>query len=121
MKIPQHEDPEDFHFELIVPGATPADLERGIQAAWDYFSFANMDPVAAAQAASQVERWREGDPPIENLHLAGAWNNARCRAIDACCQGWPSIPERWKFSLLKRDAWEPSHRKRSDTQSSLYD
>ena len=101
MKIPQHKDPDGFYFELSVPGASAAELERGVKAAWDYFLAAGVQPWFAVAAEHLAEKKLIGDPPIADSHLVGMWVEAQQRAIQACCRGWPVLPTVWVLGLVE--------------------
>ena len=97
--IAQHVDPAGFYFEMVVPGASDAELERGVEAAWNHFIKAGIQPWDAEFAMWELKRSMPFDPTPSNLELARAWTGAQRLAIDACCEGWPEIPLGWKLSL----------------------
>lgn len=97
--IPQYKDPKGYFFEMVVPGASPADLERGVMAAWDFFNAANVHPWDAAVVEWELETWMLGDPAPENAELAGMWTQCQHLAIAACCMGWPVVPDSWELNL----------------------
>lgn len=102
--IAQHIDPSGFYFKMAVPGASDAELERGVKAAWDYFLSSGIQPWDAEFAVWELKRSTQFNPTSAELELARAWTQAQRLAIDACCKGWPEIPLGWKLSLTPPSA-----------------
>lgn len=97
--IAQHIDPAGFYFEMTVPGASEAELERGVKAAWDSFLTSGIQPWEAEFAVWELKRPAPFKPTSADVELAKAWSEAQRVAIDACCEGWAEIPPGWKLSL----------------------
>lgn len=103
--IAQHVDPGGFYFEMTVPGASKAELERGVQAAWDYFLASGIQPWEAELVVWELKRSVPFNPTQADLSMARAWTDAQHLAIDACCKGWPEIPLGWSLSLTPPSGW----------------
>jgi hypothetical protein len=84
---------------LDVEGATGDQLAWGIAAASVVFAFAGVTPNAAAAANFNRSGWdddgfpEEGQLSDEELRAAAVWDRAEQAAIEACCAGWPEMPQ----------------------------
>jgi len=91
--IDRHNQMPDTFLVLTAPGASQADIERGIAAVWDAFNAIDVHPYAAAQAALDQENFAEtdsndgqGEFPLtdEEYEWATLWRNAGEVAMEAC-------------------------------------
>lgn len=91
--IDRHYHMPDTFLVLTAPGASQADIERGIAAVWDAFHAIDVHPYAAAQAALEQENFaetdnndHEGQFPLtdEEYQWATLWRNAGEVAMEAC-------------------------------------
>lgn len=79
------------HLTLTVPGATPGELRRGLEAAqralddWgvDAYSAANHHWLREMQMAFPLKAYH----PTEH-EACEAWLEACCASVEACCAGW---------------------------------
>lgn len=84
------EAPAGVALRLIVPGASDADIVRGLQAAERHFAESGVSPYTAAAALFYLEG--EYDVPAEAVDWANAWLAAKDVAVAACCEAWTSVP-----------------------------
>ena len=94
---------------LTVPGASEAELARGLAVADAIFRDANVSWVEGARAVFNRERldmW-EGLPPEESQRLtdeehraAQTWDQAEDQGLAACCADWPEVPEGAYMELI---------------------
>lgn len=84
------ESPQGVSMRLTVPGASEADVARGLQAADRHFAELGVTPYCAAYALFYLEG--EYDLPAEAVAWANAWLAAQGVAVAACCEGWRSVP-----------------------------
>lgn len=104
-------------FKIVVPGASPEELRRGLDAAAGVFAAAGIDPIRAAEGAFAREGWDAGgfqeDISTEDMEAAAVWDKADLAAVEAVCAKWG--PDRKRpdsayleivddpFQLLDRD------------------
>lgn len=87
-----------MELQMIVEGATPDQLLRGMRAAHAVFDRTQVTPWQAAKAAFDREGYdvtgfpAERRPSDEAFRAAEAWDAACEAALAACCDGWPSRP-----------------------------
>ncbi|MBZ9811027.1 MULTISPECIES: hypothetical protein [unclassified Mesorhizobium] len=79
---------------LSVPGASPEEIARGIEAAERVLARAGFTAEQAAEGAFVVEGWDINGFPEDGLDnwtssAAQAWGQANNAALEACCAGWP--------------------------------
>lgn len=90
VKLDPNESPEGVVLRLTVPGASEADIARGLVAARRHFEQRGVTPYTAAYALFYLEG--EYDVPKEAYAWAKAWCDAPDVAMAACCAGWDSVP-----------------------------
>lgn len=100
---------DESRLSLTVPGASEAELARGLAVADAVFRAASVGWVEGAMAVFNRERldmW-EGLPPEESQRLtdeeqraAQTWDEAEDQGLAACCAGWPEVPEGAYMELL---------------------
>ncbi|MGI6854380.1 hypothetical protein [Mesorhizobium sp. 1B3] len=84
--------------KITIPTATPAELERGVEAALSVFVQSGIHPCQAAEAVYKLEGWDVSgfDPALELTEaedeMVSAWLQAGQSAIAAACSEWE--PER---------------------------
>lgn len=95
---------------LHVPGASPAEIARGLAAAHAVLARMGVTPLQAAEALFKRDAWAAlgypdgGEPsPIENA-AADAFEVAEEAAILACCAGWASVPDDANLGVLPDEA-----------------
>ncbi|BCH23525.1 hypothetical protein [Mesorhizobium sp. L-8-3] len=80
---------------ITIPRATPAEIQRGVQAAMAEFERAGIQPLAAAIGLSKREAWDlsgfndEFEITKSELAAAKVWDRADHAARDAACSAWP--------------------------------
>jgi hypothetical protein len=96
-----------MELRLKVEGASPEDLQRGIDAAWAVFTKHDMDPITAADGMFALEGWDDagfpddGDASMteEEGHAADVWMEAGREAVKACCASWDEPQHAFTDSL----------------------
>lgn len=86
-----------MELRLMVEGASPDEIKRGLEAAMKVFNDAGIQPVEAAEGMLAFEGWDEAGFPHkgeevlgeENRSAANVWIQAQEAAIAACCADWP--------------------------------
>jgi hypothetical protein len=77
---------------IHIPGATEPAIARGIAAAQKVFDDGGATPYEAATASfkrdGEVDELTDREADIAHL-----WYEADAAAAQACCAGWPNIPE----------------------------
>jgi hypothetical protein len=102
---------------IDVPGASQAEIERGIAAAWRVFADAGVTAWEAASAAFHQESIDDGggdwgECTEREVIAAEAWRVADRRAAVACCAGWADVPDTARLQLVyDRDAYNAWARK----------
>ena len=114
--------------ELIVPGATPVEIERGIAAAWKVFNDAGIPPEEAVAAIFDVEGddfWissnGEFGTPCDDADFLReeTWWKARDAAIEACCEGWPPDQKPSSAHFEIREAREEGERRTAELRKGV--
>jgi hypothetical protein len=102
--IDRHYRPPGLRFELDVDGATPEDIERGINAAKRVFLLADLSPYAAGCAVFYVEAEDE-DSPVSKDHLDwySKWSEANNAAVSTACA---NMPPGAKVTYLFGQTWD---------------
>jgi hypothetical protein len=85
-----------MELRLKVEGASPEELQRGVEAAWAVFKKHGMNPITAADGMFALEAWDdagfqpEGNDAMtdEEGHAADVWMEATEAAVKACCATW---------------------------------
>lgn len=81
-----------MYLTLIVEGATPDEIARGLDAAQAVFDRAGVTALQAADARFAVEGWDiggfEGEISGDDLAICTVWDEAQDAERDVCCQGW---------------------------------
>lgn len=94
---------------ITIPRATPAEIQRGVQAAMAEFEKAGIQPLTAAIGLSKREAWDMSDCNEEfdisegELAAAEVWILADRAARDAACSTWEpnrAKPSRADLSLV---------------------
>jgi hypothetical protein len=81
---------------LAIKGASPEDIQRGIEAAEQVFASAGISAEQAADGMFALEGWDDasfpddGKPTEDDDNAAAVWMAANKAAISACCSGWPA-------------------------------
>lgn len=81
---------------LNIPGATEAEMQRGIEAAEKVFAIAGISAEQAADGMFALEGWDDasfpddGEPTEDEDNAAAVWMEANKAAIKACCADWPA-------------------------------
>jgi len=88
---------KDTTIWLTVPGASEAELMRGVRAAWALFDKAGVSPCAAAMAAFNME----GNFYVtdEEREWGCLWFQCQSVAYEAVCAGWPQVPSGCNIKL----------------------
>lgn len=82
--------------KITIPTATPAELERGVEAALSVFVQSGVHPYEAADAVYKLEGWDVSgfDPALELTEaedkMVSVWLQAGQSAIAAACSEWGS-------------------------------
>lgn len=90
VKLDPTESPKGTVLRLDVPGASEAEIARGLQAAQRHFEERGVTPYTAAYALFLLEG--EYDVPKQAVDWANAWLAAKEIAVSACCAGWETVP-----------------------------
>lgn len=86
-------------------GASPEEMQRGIEAAKAVLDRAEMSAERAADGAFAVEGWDEmgfpadQEPSEAECAAADVWYEANNAALQACCEGWPEEKRLRAFGL----------------------
>lgn len=97
--------------KLIVPGATPAELQAGLTAAHAFLRHRGVTPEAAFSAHAELETWDDqgidesSEPPAGPTAVMKIWDEALAVAIAAACAGREGDPP-YGCKLVPFDAWE---------------
>ncbi|MBZ9740958.1 MULTISPECIES: hypothetical protein [unclassified Mesorhizobium] len=97
---------------LLMKGATPEEISRGIAAAQAVLDRAGITSLQAAEGMFALEGWDingfpEDNEPSEMEHAAAnLWMEASNAALDACCADWPE--ERRPFTADLRLLDDPA-------------
>lgn len=81
---------------LDIPGASGAEIQRGIEAAEKVFAIAGVSAEQAADGMFALEGWDDasfpddGKPTEDENDAAAVWMEANQAAINACCADWPA-------------------------------
>lgn len=90
---------------ISIPGATADELQAGLAAAYAVFAAAGVTAEEAAEAhfdSGWGVRGFPGGPQAEDIaRLASLWEAADSAAVNACCSGWASKPERARLALVE--------------------
>ena len=98
-----------MELRLNVEGASPQEIERGLNAAREVFNRTGIDPLTANQGMFAMEGWDiTGSPDKgtrtltdEESAAADAWVEASDAAIAACCEHWDaSRPNEGTLELI---------------------
>ncbi|MCV3243472.1 hypothetical protein [Mesorhizobium sp. ZC-5] len=81
---------------ITVPGASAAEIARGLAAARAVFDKAGISAERAAEARFAVEGWDDAGfpddetyPDDEDFEFLHVWDEADEAAAAACCRDWP--------------------------------
>ena len=83
--------------QISIPGASTADISRGLAAASAVFRSNATDAVEVALARFAVDGWdiqsfpAEWQPPARMLDIHMLWFKADSAAVEACCVGWDPL------------------------------
>lgn len=84
--------PERASMRLTVPGASEAEIARGLDVVERHFAELGVSPYAAAVTLLSHEQ-KQAPTYLENAPLCWvAWHAARYIAVAACCEGWRDVP-----------------------------
>jgi hypothetical protein len=81
---------------LQIKGASPEDMQRGIEAAEKVFATAGISAEQGAGGMFALEGWdvasfrKDMQPTEDEDYAASVWMGANKAAISACCAGWPA-------------------------------
>lgn len=89
---------------ITIENASSQELQRGVDAARDFFAAIKLDPKEAARAAFAREGWAMAGYPDGGLSdatskAADAWSEADRVAVEAACATWPVKPSTADLSL----------------------
>ena len=86
------------HLRIEVEGATPGEIQRGLEAAQRVFDDAGVTAFAVAMDYWNRDQWEFGlDIPL--LGIAELWREADIAAAEACCAGWAKVPDSARLGL----------------------
>jgi hypothetical protein len=94
---------EIAHMMIDIPGATPDEIRRGLEAAQKVLDDSGINAYCAMTHHCLRELYLAFPitVPYEGDHdAAEAWNAACHAAVDACCAGWPP-PYHWPLGALR--------------------
>lgn len=86
-------------------GASPEEMQRGVEAARAVLDRAGMTAEQAADGAFALEGWDEmgfpsdQEPSEAEYAAADVWYEANNAALKACCDGWPEEKRLKAFGL----------------------
>jgi hypothetical protein len=90
---------------ISIPGATPEETQKGLDAALAVFGSAGVTPEEAAEAHFDsgwgVRGFPDGPLAEQVARLARLWEAADSAALDACCSGWAFKPERARLAVME--------------------
>jgi hypothetical protein len=113
---------------IDIRGASTVEIERGIAAAWRVFQDAGVTAWEAASAAFKQESIDDSGEYFREFTAregmaAEAWRATDRRAAEACCTGWPNVPDTAHLELIyDRDAynaWASAKADRRDADGAL--
>ena len=98
---------------LNIPGATQAEIERGLAAAQAVLNQGGVTPYEAAAGYFARDGWdvsgfsEDAVPTDAQLRAAGLWEDADVAAVEACCAEWPQKPEHagLELQISEKDSW----------------
>lgn len=78
--------------KIAIPGASPDDLQRGLEAAEAVISAAGVTAERAAEGVFAREGWDaggfQGEISDEDMEAAATWDKADLAAVEAVCAEW---------------------------------